>query len=108
MNNESIENLVVNTEDIEEGEKGADILEYNYPHYLELGGIINEKDYQSVIDRVNKTHILDRRISQVRSSIFQAVGIARHAGIELNGTEKNQDYPMDVLVVLYVILRLGI
>ncbi len=75
--------------------------ENNYQRYMELGGIINKKDYQSALDRMNNTHALDRKNPQVRSLIFQAMEITRDARIELNDSKD----VLDPKIVLYVILR---
>lgn len=37
----------------------------NYQRYLELGGIINKKDYDSALERANDTTVDKTRISQV-------------------------------------------
>ncbi|MCX6765757.1 MAG: hypothetical protein NT136_02250 [Candidatus Moranbacteria bacterium] len=101
MSRESIENKVVATQDIEGRERNADILENSYQRYLELGGIINKKDYQSVLDGMNKTRTLDRENLQVSSSIQQALGIARYAEIKLNDSKD----VLDPKIVLYITLR---
>ncbi|MEK7076160.1 MAG: hypothetical protein AAB941_00645 [Patescibacteria group bacterium] len=80
----------------------ADIVENNYQRYLGLGGIINENDYQSALDRMNSVHTLDRKDPQVIDSIRQVVDMARYAKITL-GDFKNV---FDPRVILYVILRL--
>ena len=36
-------------------------IKYSYQHYKKLGGIINEKDYQSVLDRARNTATLDNK-----------------------------------------------
>ena len=87
-------------------EKTVDIPENNYQHYLELGGIINEKDYQSALDRMNSVHTLDRKDPQVIDSIRQVVDMARYAKIELGDSEDVVD--IDPRIVLYVILRLDV
>ena len=72
----------------------------DYRRYLELGGIINEKDYQSANDRMNSC-TLETGSPRVRNSIKQVRVIAEHLGIELTG-------PGDILdprIILYVILR---
>ena len=80
--------------------------EDDYRRYLELGGIINETDYQSAIDRMDRMRLLEGMGPQVRSSeilsrVEQAKGIARYSGIELSDSG---DIP-DPRIVLYVILR---
>ncbi len=72
-----------------------------YEWYQKLGGIINEKDFQNALDRINNARTLDRRDPQIRNSILQAVGIARCADIKLNDSED----AVDPRIVLYVILR---
>ena len=81
----------------------ADIVENNYQRYLGLGGIINENDYQSALDRMNNTRTLNGNDPQVRNSILQAVEMARHAEVELNDSLETVPDPK---IVLYVILRL--
>lgn len=80
-------------------EKGADMqdaLEENsYQQYLELGGIINEKDYKYALARAQKTTTL----SEAR--IRQAENIVKFAGIELHNTEG----AIDQRIMLYGILR---
>jgi len=73
----------------------------SYRHYLELGGIINETDYQNAIDRMYSTHMLERKDPQVRSSIMQVWIMAEYSGIRLNNLEDVSDSR----IVLYVILR---
>src|SRR3989344_4559411 len=85
--------------------KHASGADSGYRRYLELGGIINETDYQSAIDRMYRA--LDGRGPQVRSSemlsrVEQAKGIARCSGIELSDSG---DAPDPRVVLLYVILR---
>ena len=80
----------------------ADIVENNYQRYLGLGGIINENDYQSALDRMNSVHTLDRKDPQVIDSIQQVVDMARYAKIILSDLKD----VLDPRVVLYVILRL--
>ncbi len=80
----------------------ADIVENNYQRYLGLGGIINENDYQSALDRMNSVHTLDRKDPQVIDSIRQVVDMARYAKIILSDLKD----VLDPRVVLYVILRL--
>ena len=82
----------------------ADTFKNNYQHYLELGGIINEEDYKSALDRMNNTRALDRKNPQVIDSRRQVADIARYAKIELNDSED----VLDPKIVLYVILRLDV
>ncbi len=97
MSKKSFENRVVDAQGIE---KGTDP-ENSYQHYLELGGIINEKDYRGALDRINITRTPDRENQQVRNSIQQALEMAGHAGIKLNDSEDI----LDPKIVLYVTLR---
>jgi len=100
MNKEFLKkNKVVDTQDIDK--ETADIPENSYQRYVELGGIINEKDYQSALDRMDKTRTLDRKNPQVRNSIQQALGIAEYAKIKLNDSEN----VLEPKIVLYVTLR---
>ncbi len=83
---------------------GKESFENGYQRYLELGGIINEKDYRSAIDRMNNVCTFDRRNSQVRNSMQQVMEMARYAKIELSGSED----VLDPKIVSYVILRLDV
>ena len=81
-------------------EKGVDMqdgqaTERNYRRYLELGGIIDEKDYENALERAGNAG------KPVESRISQAEGIAEHAGIELH----SQEDAVDERVSLYGILR---
>ena len=79
-------------------ERGADRRyseKTNYPRYKELGGIINEKDYDSAIERMKNVTAPDK------THALQAEGMARFAGIELHSTEDT----IDPRVILYGILR---
>jgi len=73
----------------------------NYNSYQEMGGIINENDYQNVLNRMRDLKVLDRTDPQIRASVAQVTGIAKFAKIELNSS-KNM---LDPKIVLYVILR---
>ena len=66
-----------------------------YQQYRELGGIINEDDYNSALLRAESATTLD--IALIRQSEI----IARVAGIELYNTEDD----LDPITVLYGILR---
>ena len=81
MNKEFPENKAVDTQGVEK-EATPENLENNYQRYLELGGIINEEDYRSALDRMNNA--LDKKSPEIRNSIQQAVDIARHTKTELN------------------------
>lgn len=63
--------------------------------YQELGGIINETDYNSTLERAKNTTTLDEAL------IKQAEKIAKFAGIELQNTENT----IDPRTILYGILR---
>ena len=65
-----------------------------YNSYRALGGIINEKDYRSALERADITSP-DERAPHIK----QAIAMARTAGIELSGEHA------DKKVVLYDILR---
>lgn len=69
--------------------------ENNYQRYLELGGIINMKDYNSAISRDKSMTTLDK------TRILQAENIAKFAGIELHSTKD----VIDPRIILYGILR---
>ena len=103
MNKEFPENKAVDTQGVGK-EATPENLENNYKHYLELGGIINEKDYQSALDRMNNAYALDKKSPGIRNSIQQAVDMARYAKIELNDSEDVHDSK----ILLYVILRLDV
>lgn len=67
----------------------------SYHRYWELGGIINEKDYESALTRAENTTALNK------TQIMQAEGIAKFAGIELHNTKDT----VDQRIILYGILR---
>jgi len=69
--------------------------ESNYRRYQELGGIINEKDYESALARAENAAEPDK--ARRKQSEF----IARVAGIELRNTKS----AIDRRTVLYGILR---
>ncbi|MDP3954472.1 MAG: hypothetical protein Q8Q06_03605 [bacterium] len=64
----------------------------SYQRYLELGGIINKKDYASALERAKNITAPDNTL------IMQADSIAKFAGIKLSG-------PLDKITILYGILR---
>lgn len=68
----------------------------SYDEYKNLGGIINEKDYNSALARLKNT----TSINETRKA--QAKGIARFAGIELLDETKGV---IDPRIILYGILR---
>jgi len=68
---------------------------YNYQRYLELGGIINEKDYTSALTRSKDSATFNE------STTKQAENIAKFAGIELHNTED----AIDEKIILYGILH---
>ena len=84
-------NKVVDTQGIEERTN----LENSYQRYVELGGIINEKDYRGALDRVKDTTTLDKAL------ISQAENIAERAKIIL----RNSEDTLDPKIILYGILR---
>ena len=67
----------------------------NYQQYLELGGIINEKDYDSALARAESTTTLNKTL------IRQAESIAKFVGIELH----DRGDAIDRRTILYGILR---
>ncbi|MDO8557776.1 MAG: hypothetical protein Q7S09_01115 [bacterium] len=91
MNKKSFENEVVDARGIKEGTN----LENGYQHYLELGGIINEADYESALARAKNITTLDGTL------IAQAELIAKVSGIELRNTKDT----IDRRTILYGILR---
>lgn len=66
-----------------------------YDRYWGLGGIINEKDYESALTRAEKPTALDKTRRN------QAETIARFAGIELHSTAD----AIDPRINLYIVLR---
>ncbi len=66
-----------------------------YERYKKLGGIINEKDYESALARAKNTTTLD--IALIKELEF----IARIAGIKLRNTKDT----IDQRTILYGILR---
>ncbi|MDO8504751.1 MAG: hypothetical protein Q7S36_02760 [Candidatus Liptonbacteria bacterium] len=78
-------------------ESGKEAPENNYEQYKSLGGIINENDYQSALDRMDSAKELKKDSSQ----IIQALNMSLYAKIELNGPEKSAD----PRVLLYATLR---
>lgn len=94
MNEQSLENIVVGGQ----GTKNNVLEEAprnKYEQYRSLGGVINEEDYQSALDRIKGTVSLDKNL------ISQAGGIARASDIELH----NLGGQLDPRVILYGILR---
>ena len=67
----------------------------SYQRYLNLGGNINEKDYESALKNAKDTTTLDKTL------ITNAKNIAKFAGIELHDTKDN----IDPRIILYGILR---
>ena len=67
----------------------------SYHQYWELGGIINEKDYESALTRAKNTPALDAARTK------QAEEIAKFAGIKLDNTKDG----IDQRIILYEILR---
>lgn len=84
---------------------------YAYQHYKELGGIINEKDYQSAIDRAKtikswkdyKSAFVTNNKATIddESLILQPKMMAEKSGIELHNSED----ALDERTVLYGVLR---
>ena len=78
----------------------------NYQHYQKLGGIINESDYRSALQRAREPNALDRvdifEAQKINSTIQQARNIARFSEIELSDSGDALDFK----IVLYAILRL--
>src|SRR3989338_4941881 len=70
--------------------------QYSYQQYQELGGIINENDYQNALDRAQNAVMLDNK-----TLIGQAESIARVSGITLH----NADGVLDKRIILYGKLR---
>lgn len=66
-----------------------------YQQYQKLGGIINEKDYDSILAKAEDTTALNIPL------IKQSEGIAEFAGIELHNTKDT----IDPRTILYGILR---
>jgi len=77
----------------EAGPEGA--TESTYGQYAGLGGIINEKDYQSALERAQNTNERNEYL------IAQTETIARAAGIELHNSKDS----LDPRTKLYGILR---
>src|SRR3989344_8264202 len=78
-------------------------VESGYQSYLESGGIINEMDYQSAIDRMSGICriIMSENSRPIQSMIEQVEGVAEYSRIELRSSE----HIPDQRVVLYVVLR---
>jgi hypothetical protein len=86
----------MNNELLEKGPDMQDTPEENsYQRYQDLGGVINETDYDSALSRLKEAYISDKTL------IAQAENIARFAGIELQSDEDASD----PRVILYGILR---
>ncbi len=83
-------------------EKGADTQdtpeENNYQRYLELGGIVNEKDYNSALARLEEAEI-EKKMPN-RNQVIQVKNMTKNAGIEL-GSDKHAYRTIE----LYSILR---
>lgn len=91
-------NLKTENEDgLSQSEKQAtpDSTKESYQNYKELGGIINEGDYQSALARAKDTTELDIRL------VNQSELIAKVAKIELN----NMKGSLDQRTILYGVLR---
>ncbi len=94
MSPELMEHEVQDPQDVESKET-QDSLEDNYMHYIELGGIINEKDFQNALARSKQTTSLNK------AAIAQSEVIAHRSGIELH----NSNDSLDPRTVLYGVLR---
>lgn len=92
------EGEILNIKDVE---KITNSFENNYPLYQELGGVINEEDYQRILEQARKPKALDERNPQIRSIIQQGTNIANYANIPLYNSENN----FDLRIVLYVLLH---
>lgn len=80
----------------EVGGEGAEMApDHTYERYKSLGGIINEQDYQSAMDRAGNATTVDKTL------VAQAELMARVAGITLN----NAGEALDPRTVLYGTLR---
>lgn len=68
---------------LEKGSTMPDDIEEKRPYhrYQKLGGIINEKDYDSALSRLKETEI--RQMMPNESQIKQVKNMAKYAGIEL-------------------------
>ncbi len=86
----------MNKELLEKGVEAHDTPEENnYQRYLELGGIINEKDYNNALTRSKNSTIPEKTL------ITNAENIAKFSGIELHNTKD----AIDPRIILYGILR---
>lgn len=87
----------MNNNPFERGPTRPDNMEDNNPYhqYSRLGGIINEKDYESALARAKNTTALDK------AEVRQAERIANFSGIELHNAEDT----IDQRIILYGILR---
>ena len=82
-------------------ETGKETPENNYERYnKELGGIINEQDYQGALDRMDGA----KELKEDNPRIIQALNIARIAEIDLIGLN-NAEKARDPKVLLYATLR---
>ena len=83
-------------------ENGADVQDYpekiTYQRYVDLGGIINETDYNSALSKLEMSEE-DEEVPD-KHQIAQAENMAKYAGIELSGQNGT-----DRRVKLYSILR---
>lgn len=67
-----------------------------YQQYQELGGIINEKEYESTLARARNSQTVPEKVL-----VKEAELMAKFAGIKLHNTED----AIDPRTILYVILR---
>jgi hypothetical protein len=79
-----------------EKETNGNVVERGYGQYHALGGIINEKDYESALARAKQAATLENK-----QMIAQAESIASASGITLQNTKD----ALDPRTVLYGILR---
>lgn len=93
--NEEIFKNTINGEEGTKKEGAGDAPENTYERYKSLGGIINEKDYQSALDRAKHTTTFDLTL------ITQTETVARAGGILLHNAENS----LDPRTILYGILR---
>ncbi|MFA5359696.1 MAG: hypothetical protein WC349_01935 [Patescibacteria group bacterium] len=100
MDEKNFANNIINIEDLKV-EKVKNSFESNYEDYKKLGGIINEGDYERILNKARESKILDEKNSEIRSTIRQGEVIAEFAKISLNNSEDNPDSK----IVLYVLLR---
>ncbi|MBI2023703.1 hypothetical protein HYT01_04050 [Candidatus Giovannonibacteria bacterium] len=82
---------------LEEEKKEAN----TYERYREMGGIINEKEHQNVLNSSKKIPPFAKRSQKEKERILQVTEIANRSGIELNNPEGG----LDPRVEQYLALR---